>query len=67
MAQFPWNPWDKQKDSIPGKPSGFEEEIRRLENEFANALQDGRSFSYGYSIVAVNGQPVRQEIGRAHV
>lgn len=62
MAQFPWNPWDKEKDRYPGKPTGFEDEIRRLENEFINAFQEGRNFSYGYSIVSVNGQPIRQEI-----
>jgi len=66
MAQFPWNPWDKQKDRFPTKPTGFEEELRKLENEFANALQEGGSFSYGYSIVSVNGQPIRQEIYAPH-
>jgi HSP20 family protein len=62
MAQFPWNPWDKQKDRFPTKTTGFEDELRRLENEFAKALQEGKSFSYGFSIVSVNGQPIRQEI-----
>lgn len=50
-------PWDKRKDKFPRKPEGFEDEIRRLDDEMMNALREGKPFSYGFTIVSVNGQP----------
>lgn len=53
-------PRDKKKERFPYQPEGFESEIRRLEDELLSALRNGEPFSYGFSVVSVNGQPVEQ-------
>ena len=54
---FPW-----KRERFPYQASDFEQEIRKLEEEFSRALQEGRNFSFGFSVVSVNGQPVEQQI-----
>ena len=62
MIELKYFPWEKDKERLPTKPGGFDEEIRKLEQEFEKAVGEGRNFSYGFSEIIVNGKPVRQEI-----
>lgn len=57
-------PWEKERERFPPKPTRLEEEIRKLEEEFSRALTEGGSFGYGFTIVSVNGTPVEQKVFR---
>lgn len=57
-------PIDKKPDKFPFRPKdpGLTNAIKQIEEEFAKAMEQGLGFSWGFSSLAVNGQPVRQNV-----
>ncbi len=55
-------PYDKERTPFPFQPKELGEEFDKLEKQFQQSLKKGEPFSYGFSIISVNGRPIRQEI-----
>ncbi|MFH1835953.1 MAG: Hsp20/alpha crystallin family protein [Methanobacteriota archaeon] len=55
-------PYDKERNPFPLKPKELGGEFNKLEKQFQQSLEKGEPFSYGFSIISVNGRPIRQEI-----
>ena len=54
-------PWDKKPDRLPtpGNQTSFESHLKKAQKEMEKAFMEGKSFSWGFSSLTVNGKPVK--------
>jgi len=62
-------PYDDERDKRPKKPDfdGFEEAMKEFKKALREIHDEDQSYSYGFRIVSVDGEPVKKEFyGQPH-